>query len=392
MKCQQDCLGIQMTKEEILLKLKTGNKHLDGLTEAYFISVSRLKEPIIGNESFMYLENDFDYSLREYSITHSCMIESYQSPTQEELLKLNDIPENVLTKYKKAVDEILDSYKDITWTKMKQHNALKQQLIRLADEFQEKKTVEKKMFEKLQNIDPLDERTTRFLNDILEEMQKAGVNQVESDRYIIIDKLINLYLDMKEYLDSYDFREKKKYLKKLEMNAAKLKLHGYIKSMMTNGYIEKLEDILEEDFTIEEYFKKQKEREENNNELLQRVRWFLFYLIYDAKKIDIFMIHSVLGYKYDGAVKVYQKLFLKDATTGKNDNFLHHTNVLNVSENSIYDREHEAKYDLLLSEIVEYKGLKEKEKLLDSTYKYALEEKMYAYDSLYEQLLTATKS
>lgn len=356
----------------ILNKLRTDNLHLDGLTKAYFIYVAHLTEPVLGNTSFTYVKNDFLYALREYSITHSHVIEPYESPSCRKLLRLNNIPVCLLRSYTKSVNLILESYTDKKWRRVKQHKILKEQLTNLADESQDDNTLERKMYERLNNIDPFDARTTRFLNDILKEMTKAGLNQVKDDRYIIVDKLVKLYQDMTSFLDLCTFKEKKKYLKKLHMDKAIIKLHEYIKFMLEDGYIENSTDIKDK---------------EHNKSLINHVRWFLFYLIYDANKIDIFLVHSILGYKYEGAVKVYQKLFLKDNTTGSNKDFLHHTDVLNISQNSVYDRTHEAKYDKWLNDLAKLKELKN-----DSTYKDILEEKMYAYSSLYKQILTSMKN
>jgi len=357
---------IDEDKERVIRILHSQNKHLNDVTKIYF--ASRISKPELGKDTFKYVEHHFNYALREYSIVNSCLITPTEDPTQEELLLINNIPIEIFEKFKLKVTDILESYTDKEWLIDKKYLVLKKQLVRLADIMEDNYVLK----QKLNNINPLDDRTTRFLNDITEELKKAGVNQVNNDNYIVIEKLIELYKGKKDFLTPYNFKEKKKYLKKLNRNEAKIKLHGYIKDIMEDEYIENPKD--EEDIRY-------------NNSLIQRVRWFLFYLIYDANKVDIFMIHSILGYKYDGAVKVYQKIFLKDHNTGRNDNFLHHTDILNISENSVYNREHEANYEKILNDIIEYKSLKKNQIKKDRTYQYYFKEKMSEYNSFYNQIL-----
>lgn len=377
---------IDKDKDRVVASLHTGNKHLDGLTKAYFASY--IQEPKLGKDYFKWVEHHFDYALREYSITHSYKISPSQNPTRKELLKLNDIPCKLFLEFTKKVDDILQSYTDKEWTIEKKHQVLKKHIRSLAEADSNE---ESKFDIKLNKIDGLDDRTTRFLNDILREIQESGLNQIKNSRYMVIDKLFDIYKDKENFLDAYGFKEKKKYLKKLSMEQAKIRLHGYIKNMMEDGYIEISQEEMQEDYENPTQEMKNYIEDVNiyNKSLLQKVRWFLFYLVYDANKIDIFMIHSILGYKYDGAVKVYQKLFFKDHHTGKNENFLHHIDILNLSEDSIYDRSHEAEYDRQITEMIEYKGLKANQVKKDKTCQYILNEKMFTYDGLYEQILNS---
>ncbi|MCT7603814.1 hypothetical protein N5U17_06165 [Aliarcobacter butzleri] len=298
---------IDKDKERIITALYTGNKHLDGITKYYF--ASSIKEPRIGEATFNNVVHHFDYALEEYSKTHSKVISLCENHTQQkELLDLNNIPVDIFKNYKDNVDNILQSYTDKNWSIDKKQTILISQLNTLADAFANEDTSEYKLALKLNSINKLDNRTTRFIKSILDLMANGGINQVTNDKYIVIEKLINLYQDMKQYLKSDDFKEKKNYLKN-NTDAKKL-LHKYISNIMNDEYEEAP---------------------------LEKVKWLLFYLIYDGNKSDIFMIHSILGYKNDIAKKLYQKLFLKDHNTGKNDNFLHHTDILNITEDKLYE-------------------------------------------------------
>ncbi|MCT7466493.1 hypothetical protein N5T78_07885 [Aliarcobacter cryaerophilus] len=358
-------------KERVIKKLYMGNKHLDGITKTYFNIF--IKEPKLGKDYFKWVKHHFDYSIKEYSITHS----SKTTPSSEQgeeltlqLLKSNNIPEELFHQYKKKVDDILQSYTDKEWSKEKKHNVLKKQLIKLSNKNDNLKN-------KLEKINLLDLRTIRFLNDILSEMKNAGVNQVKNNQYIIIENLNELYQDMIDSLSSNDFKEKKKYLKKLDINSAKLQLHKYIKKMMEEDYCKNPKDD---------------SGKEQNERLIKNVKLFLFYLIYDFNKIDIFMINSILGYKYDEAVKFYQKLFLKDRSTGKNDNFTYHTDIINMDINNFYDRNHEAEYDKLLEETIKHKSLKIKKIKNDETCQNIIKDKLSKYNHIYTKILNFQKN
>ena len=94
-----------MKHEEILQQLHTGNEHLDKLTEIYFVHY--IQEPKLGKGFFKDVAHDFDYSLREYSITHSYKIEPSSDIERIELLKLNNIPNDIFQEYTKKVDNLL---------------------------------------------------------------------------------------------------------------------------------------------------------------------------------------------------------------------------------------------------------------------------------------------
>lgn len=356
--------------QSLLDKLHTGNYHLDKLVKVYF--AYKIREPKLGNSTFKDVKHNFNYAIREYSITHSKKIEPGESPTLSKLLLVNKIPTETFELFKKKVVCIFQSHTDRNWSIDKKQRVLKKQLSELADEFEDNNTTEWKMHNKLNSVDPMDGRSLRFLNDLSEEMKKADLNQVKDDQYMIITQLITLYERINKSLISYEIKDKKKYLKKLDIEKAKIKLHGYIKEMMEDEYYNNPQDDYEKEY---------------NESLTEKVRWFLFYLIYDANKIDIFMIHSILGYKYKGAVKVYQKIFLKDHSTGNRDEFSHHIDILSASESSFYDREHEAEYDKQLNEMIKYHKLKPNQVKDNKDCQSIIEDKMSKYNILYEHIL-----
>lgn len=306
-----------MDIENILEILKSGNTHLDLLVKTYFVDVSRLDRPVLGNYSFKDVEGDFMYSLREYSITHSEMIEPSKSPSLEELLKMNTIPENIYESFKKNVDDILKTYTDENYNIQKQ-NILHEQISKFIDGYPDEEIEKTKyrMFQALAIESGDNEKRNRYLDSILSAMKEAEVNQMQKGKYMVISSLLDTYNELEEFLEDFNFKEKKKYLQK-----EKRKNPDIAKKLLKKFVGEFLKDD-----------------EQDEKISVKYVMWFFFYLIYGKSKIDIFMIHSILGYKYDGAKKLYQKLFCKDHSTGRNNDFLHHIDILNPQYYNLEDK------------------------------------------------------
>lgn len=290
-------------------KLITGSETLNQVVKIYFIPTARLNDVIIGNFSFKDVYHDFTYSLREYSITHSMKIEPQESPSCRQLLKLNDICIQHFRELVIKVNRLLESY---TSTNL---NDLENQLINFLDslpcapDFAVSK-VQDKIYDTPQR------EKSRYLDSIIIAMKEAEVNQILDEKYLVIDRALNLYSQFLSNWKRPDFKDKQKYLAKSSADKKVKLLKKYVKEMLEN------------------------DENKTDDERINTVRWFFIYLIYGSSKIDIFMIHSILGYKYKGAVKLYQKLFLKDHSTGKNNDFLHHTNFLYINkENLVNDRE-----------------------------------------------------
>lgn len=308
-----------MSDERIIVEsLKTSSDTLNKLVEVYFVIVSRIDEVIIGDYTIKDVYNDFLYSLREYSITHSKVIEPSDSPSCRKLLKLNNISIQNVKELTSKVNKHLDSHTDTQLSGHKKRSILEKQILEFTNqdiyndyEEEKSKTVRYKMISKLLDTDEFQTSKNKYLNSIIKAMKEAEVNQLSDGKYLIIDKLLNTYNDSLSYMKRYDFQHKKDYLKKLNNEAEKVQvLQNYVKEM--------IEDIdIDADVDI------------------KAIQWFIYYLIYGANKIDIFMIHSILGYKYQNAVKLYTKLFCKDHSTGKSTNFLHHLDFLNITENSL---------------------------------------------------------
>ena len=306
-----------MDIKNILAKLKSGNEYLDLLTKVYFLSTSRLDSPVLGNYSFKDVNNNFTYSLREYSIIHSGVIEPYENPTDEKLLKMNGIPIKTYKAFTKNVDDILKSYTDEHLSTEQKRTILKKQI----EEFiggapdEEQEATKYKMYKSLNPNKDMFKDTlirNRYLDNILLAMEKGEINQIDDDKYIVVSSLFKMNSELDEYLDYYKFKEKKKYLQKKKRTNPEQAIKRLIKDTQV---------LLNED---------EHDSDNNSEPVPKRVQWFFFYLIYGKNKVDIFMIHSILGYKYDGAKELYQKVFCKDHSTGKSEDFLHHTDILNL--------------------------------------------------------------
>ncbi len=284
-------------------KLKSNNKHLDRLVEVYFIPYARLDIPILGNYSFTDISVDFENALKEYSITHSRVIEPYNIPSLEELLKMNHISIKSYESLTIKVNEVLKSHTDEVLCVESRRQILEKQIKDFTD-YEPDEDREKTKYKMFQSLS--EDTRNDYLNSILTAMKKAEVNQMNDNKYMTISKWLKTYDESSQYLEDCNFREKRKYLQKLQKSKP-----DNAKSLLSK-YTTKLLDENENDIKI--------------------VQWFFFYLIYGKNAFDIFMIHSLLGYKYKGATKLYQKLFCKGHTTGDNDNFLHHTDIFKLQK------------------------------------------------------------
>ena len=297
-------------------ELQTDNSTLNKIIDL-FILVAGIEKPQIGKYAFRDVEHNFDYSVKEYCINNGKCLPSSDLKTHE-LLQLCDILESEYNRFKSKVGSYLQKHTDFQWSIEEQKESLKKQILNFTGYEPEEDygKTKLKMFTKVNEIETVD----RYLKSILKALKEAELNQVEDNKYITIEKMLTLYDEYLECFDTYGFREKRKYLLKLKNDTSE-------QLRILQKYIF---DILGDTSDVEV-------TEEN----IKTVRWFVAYLIYGRHNIHILMIHMIIGYKYQGVVKLYQKLFLKDKSTGKKENFLHHTNfstidIYNLFEDSIH--------------------------------------------------------
>jgi len=299
-----------MTFNEIFDCLKTDNESFNLFLETYFIPCTYIDEIQIGKYSFKDICSEFKFSIREYSITHSKVIEEWESPTWRILFRKNGFTAKQFKSLVIEVNEILHSYTDEELNKKQRRKIIETQILDFTshDPWEDEDSIKYKMFNKLTSYTGFEHLKYQYLDSILIALREAELHQIQDNTYPAARKILNLYQDMEDHFIHAEYREKKKYLKSVKVKDRVKALQKYIDQIRNDS----------------EY------SETGGDEALSRIQWFLFYLIYGRNKIDIFMIHSILGYKYDGAVKLYQKIFLKDHTTGKDNNFLLHRNVLSL--------------------------------------------------------------
>lgn len=304
-------------------EIKTDNENLNAIIETYFIACSGIKEPKIGVSSFKDIEEDFKYSLREYSITHSDVCEPWQNKTLEELLWLNKITgEDLDTMIKKINVYLSENHTDSQWGITKKKNVLKKQINAFVgninyDDFTETSKIRSILYDE----DEFEAKKNHYLDSVLKAMLAAEVNQVKDNKYLVVEKFLDTYRCYKTYMTTNEFYEKKKYLLKLKpkhrdkVPEKQKKLDTQIKAL--KKYIDSMYD--------------------NNPDYIDYVRWFIAYLFYDSHEMQILMIHMALGYKTEEIRKLYIKLFCKDKSTGKKSTFLHHIDFLNITEGKLYE-------------------------------------------------------
>jgi len=106
--------------------------------------------------------------------------------------------------------------------------------------------------------------------------------------------------------------------------------------------------------------------EEDEN--IEVIKWFFIYLVYGVNKIHIYIIHSILGYKYKGAVSLYQKLFCKDHSTGRDDEFIRDYDFLHLTKGHLINSDVEPqKIDKYLKK---HNMILIDNKIYDTTYRY----------------------
>ena len=296
-------------KSSIQEKLKSNNKNLDGLVRKDFITDAKLDIPEVGKYSFKDISNDFEYALLEYSITHSKVINNYKSRPSHELLELNNIPTESYELLVEKVNEILKSHTDEALSVTSKRQILENQIIEFTGHYPDEETKDK-MFQSLL-VSEDNTKKNNYLDSVISAMQKAEVNQMEDNKYMVLAPLFAKYDEFTKYMEDFNFREKKKYLQKLQKTKSNNAISALVK--YTNQLLE------------------------DNEQDIKIIQWFFFYLIYGKNELDIFMIHSMQGYKYASAAKLYQKLFCKDHSTGRKDDFLHHTNIFNLQKKHLED-------------------------------------------------------
>ncbi len=311
-------------------KLKTGNKHLDLTVKKHFIYDSELYHATLGNRTFGDIEHHFINCLEEYSKSaHSKRVRlSNNNLTLEELLEINDIPIEVYEAFVEKVNDLLKFYTDEPWIIERRRKVLDKQIAEFSSSFtyyDEKEDIKYRMNQELSIIGNDTTKKNNYLDRVLSAMKMAELNQVDNNKYITVLKLFKTHNDFNEYFDYFPFNNKKKDLKKIYKESPNKATKSLVK-----------------------YLRKIYKDEEDKARGIQLVRWFLFHLVYGKNKFNIFMIHSILGYKYSSATKVCQKLFCNDHTTGGNDDFLHHTNILGIQEKHL-DEEYYPLFDELLS-------------------------------------------
>jgi len=307
------------------------NAHLSEIVRIYLIYTAHLLEPYIGYYTFFKdILHSFKFSIREYCINRHT-IQPWEKVSTIKLIKKLSIPISDLRVMVNQINKLLKSYTDENLSSEEQRRILYNQLNEFADytEFEDK--WEYQLYEQLNNTedDIFHTKRNHFLNQVLLAMKDGEINQIQNNKYLVIDQIIDTYKNIKT--DNYlSYNEKRKYLKKLKSTEKIEKaLNKYIKGFFVDYEIEY--DIIKRSIPTTE-----EDIENEANNMIEEIRQFLFYLVYDSHKLHIYLIHSILGYKYKGAQKLYQKLFLKDKSTGKID-FLLHTNCSGVLINDLYE-------------------------------------------------------
>lgn len=297
-----------MTKEEIVKKLKIDNQQLDSFSEKYF--ASKIQEPKLGITSFEYIENVFYSYFREFSIVDSKVIKPQVQPTLKVLLQLNEVSESTFEIYKEKVNNILLSYTDNHLNDGGKSDLLQRQIHSI--KFNDDNSIVSNIYSNISSIlcsdSWVDNSKERYILNLTNAMKEAGINQIKSGRYMIIDELFNK-LELLQSIKYNSFKDKKKYLRQLAFDKAIVCLDKYVENILTNN--------------------------EDKNPL-DTVKQFFYYLVYDKNKVDIYLINSVLGYNYQEGAMVYKKLLLKDKSTGKNKSFLLHTDIENITKDELH--------------------------------------------------------
>lgn len=303
--------------------IKTDNDNLNVIIETYFIPFSGIEEPKIGVYSYKDIADNFKFSLREYSITHSHKCEPWENKTLEELLVLNQITEEDYNSMVEKIDTYLfENHTDSQWSGTKQKASLYKQIDTFLCEIDYENFSEtNKIYSILYDEDEFEVKKNRYLNSILKAMKVAEVNQVKDEKYLVIEKFLDTYNSYNTHIIKKDFYEKKKHLLKLRpkhednIKECQDKLDKQIKALQR--YINEIYD--------------------DNPDYIKYIQWFITYLIYGSHVMHVMMIHMPLGYKTEEIRKLYIKLFRKDKSTGKKDNFLYHSDFSRITVERLYE-------------------------------------------------------
>jgi hypothetical protein len=308
-------------------EIMTDNENLNAVIKIYFIKFSHIEEPEIGVYSYRDIKHKFEFSLREYSITHSRVCEAWQNKTLEELLELNEIAkEDFDNMIEKINTYLFEKHTDSQWSDTKKKNSLFKQIDTFLGEINyENFTETNKIYSMLHDEDELEARKNRYLDFILKAMKAAEVNQVKDNKYLVVEKFLDTYRCYKTYMTTNEFYEKKKYLLKLK---PKYKDNATEKQKKLDKQIKALKKYIDNMY-------------DNNPDNIHYIRWFMTYLVYNSHVIHIMMIHMPLGYKTQEITKLYKKLFYMDKSTGKNDTFLYHSNFSGIVLEELYETEFE---------------------------------------------------
>jgi len=258
-------------------KLTTNNIHLDKLIKKYF--VYNVIDPKIGNYSFSDVKNQVEFAIEEYSKTYSRVCDFGQKKSLEALMKLNDIDIDSYKILINNINELFKLHRDNNFT-------ITEKLGFIRTQINEYTSSDPKLQESISS-------NQNYYHKLLKLLEVAEVNQLVNNRYIVIDNLFktkaSLNLDM---ANRYNFKEKKKYLKKSKSKLDILK--KYIKDI-------------------------------GNQKI---INYFLWYLAYGGNKTDVYMLHSILGYSYPKAKELYKHILQKQNKTAEQD-FLLNLDLLN---------------------------------------------------------------
>ncbi|MEA2018819.1 MAG: hypothetical protein U9N59_10265, partial [Campylobacterota bacterium] len=321
-------------------KLEKG--HLYNIVRNYFIDTAHLYEPKIGHYSFNDVLKSFKYSIKEYCIDIH-RLEPYETPPLEELLKKLSISTEDYNKFIEQTDQLLKSYTDESLNDEEQRRKLYFQLNEFTDSYTTEEKWEYQLYEILNtNDDIFHSKCNKYLDKVIQAMREAELNQISHGRYLVIEQVFDTYnkISIEENKERKNYLIKSNSSKTIDIKGKICNQSDYVVEIETklNNYVKEKFDKYEIEYSIEKRPPSSPENyDENENMMIEEIRGFFFYLIYGPSKMHIYLIHSILGYKYDGARKMYYKLFLKDKSTGKAD-FLLHTNCFNIYIDDLYQK------------------------------------------------------
>lgn len=312
-----------MNKIDILAKIKSKNVHLNNIIEPYLLT--HLDKPILGNGNFGDIEYFVEFGLNEYRINnYQENGYDYERKTIAELCEQFNISNKTYELFKQNINDILRTYTDKSLQNTR--DAIKEQIKAFSYGRAEDDDLNK-MYERLLKDEEYDKFT--YIDKIIHDINKLGINQISNNEYIVITKLFQKYNSFPT--DFSNFTEKKKYLKKLK----------------GKGDVDKIPEVLAK------YFKEIYNQEHTNENALESIQWFYFYLIHGKAKLIAYLMDSVLGDKCKSTQTLVQKLFLLDHTAGQspdNFNFTHHNWI---SEIHTVEYSEKNEYNPLYQEIIE---------------------------------------